>query len=170
MKRTKAYKYCPECGRRFSEIDKSYKFSCPNGHVYYVSPKPTCSVIITEGKGKIFVTKRGENPHKGLWELPGGFISLNETLEETIKREIKEELGVKISITDIIGAFPTIYSLKGIDYETIGTLVVAKIIKGKPTPSLEATEIRTIGIEEITDLEFAFPVEKKVAIEFLKKN
>lgn len=170
MIRSKAYKYCPECGEKFIGTDKLDKLSCPNGHVYYISPKPTCSAIITNGEGKILLAKRGGNPGKDLWELPGGFISLGETLEETVRREIKEELGVNITVIDVVGGFPTVYPLRGVDYETVNIMVVAKIDNGSPTPASEVSEVRLVGSDEIAKLKFAFPVEKEKATYFLEKH
>ncbi len=45
-------------------------------------------------KLKIMLIKRGDHPYKGLWALPGGFLNMNETIEECAERELKEETGL----------------------------------------------------------------------------
>jgi len=42
---------------------------------------------------QVLLIKRGEDPHKGSWELPGGFVGEKETLEECARRELGEETG-----------------------------------------------------------------------------
>ncbi len=43
---------------------------------------------------KLLMIKRGNHPYKGHWALPGGFVEMNENLEEAALRELKEETGL----------------------------------------------------------------------------
>ena len=49
---------------------------------------------LSNKKLSVLLIKRGEHPYKGQWALPGGFLKMEETLEETAKRELREETGV----------------------------------------------------------------------------
>ncbi|HOZ30525.1 MAG TPA: NUDIX hydrolase [Bacteroidales bacterium] len=53
----------------------------------------TVDVIIVDNKtkSKILLIKRVNEPYKNCWALPGGFIEMDETLEESVARETKEE-------------------------------------------------------------------------------
>ena len=44
---------------------------------------------------KVLLVKRGIEPFKNMWAIPGGFIHMNETLDEAAKRELFEETGVR---------------------------------------------------------------------------
>ncbi len=44
---------------------------------------------------KILLVERGLEPYKGMWALPGGFMKINETIEQTAQRELFEETGLK---------------------------------------------------------------------------
>ena len=49
-------------------------------------------VIIRDNK--ILLIKRGNEPFKGFWALPGGYVDWNESTEEAVAREMMEETGL----------------------------------------------------------------------------
>ena len=66
----------------------------------YKYPHPavaTDSVVFGyDGKNlHVLLIERGQEPYNGCWALPGGFIHMDETVEEGAKRELQEETGVK---------------------------------------------------------------------------
>jgi 8-oxo-dGTP diphosphatase len=46
-------------------------------------------------KIKLLLIKRGNEPFKGQWALPGGFVGIDEELEAAVVRELEEETGLK---------------------------------------------------------------------------
>lgn len=64
----------------------------------FQEPAITVDIIIftiKEGSPCVLLVKRGVEPFKNMWAIPGGFVRLNESLEEAAKRELEEETGVK---------------------------------------------------------------------------
>ena len=55
---------------------------------------PCTCAILTNQNQELLLTKRAIPPNQGSWDLPGGFMNINETAEEAIAREIKEELDI----------------------------------------------------------------------------
>ena len=52
--------------------------------------------------GAYFATQRGYGEFEGMWEFPGGKIEPGESREVALKREIQEELGVDITIEELL--------------------------------------------------------------------
>jgi 8-oxo-dGTP diphosphatase len=50
---------------------------------------------LDEAELKVLLIERGLEPFKGKWALPGGFVRVEETLEEAARRELEEEAGLK---------------------------------------------------------------------------
>jgi 8-oxo-dGTP diphosphatase len=69
------------------------------GRYVYEWPRPmvtTDAVVFRFAKGKLWLllVKRRNEPYKGSWAVPGGFIELEEELEDAAARELEEEAGL----------------------------------------------------------------------------
>ncbi|MBL9207768.1 MAG: NUDIX hydrolase [Opitutaceae bacterium] len=63
----------------------------------YPHPAVTVDAVVfgfDEADLKLLLVRRRIDPFKGEWALPGGFVRLNENLEEAIRRELLEETGI----------------------------------------------------------------------------
>ncbi|MGE0132533.1 MAG: NUDIX domain-containing protein [Blastocatellales bacterium] len=63
----------------------------------YPQPSVTVDLVIftiAEDDLKVLLIRRGQEPFKGRWALPGGFVEIGESLERAAARELKEEVGV----------------------------------------------------------------------------
>ena len=72
-------------------------------------PRPAvtadCIVITKEVEPKVLLIERGDEPFKGCWAFPGGFMNMDETTEQCAIRELEEETGLKVSALHQIGAY-----------------------------------------------------------------
>ena len=75
----------------------------------YKYPRPAvtadCVVMTREAEPKVLLIQRGEQPFKGGWAFPGGFMNMDETTEQCAIRELEEETGLKVSKVNQIGAY-----------------------------------------------------------------
>ena len=75
----------------------------------YKYPRPAvtadCAVITREEEPKALLIQRGNEPFKGCWAFPGGFMDMDETTEQCAIRELEEETGLKVSGLRQIGAY-----------------------------------------------------------------
>ena len=63
-------------------------------------------VVITKGEmPEVLLIQRGDEPYKGQWAFPGGFMEMDETTEECAIRELKEETGLELSELHQIGVY-----------------------------------------------------------------
>jgi 8-oxo-dGTP diphosphatase len=67
-------------------------------------PSVTADGIVLKGN-EIALIKRGKEPFKGSYALPGGFLNLGERLEECAVREVLEETGLKTKIVELVGVY-----------------------------------------------------------------
>lgn len=75
----------------------------------YKYPRPAvtadCIVITKEAEPKVLLIQRGDDPFKGDWAFPGGFMNMDETTEQCAIRELEEETGLQALDVHQIGAY-----------------------------------------------------------------
>jgi 8-oxo-dGTP diphosphatase len=64
-------------------------------------------VVIADGQ--TLLIRRGSEPLRGEWSIPGGSLELGETLEEGVARELLEETGLEVRVLELIEVFDRIY-------------------------------------------------------------
>ena len=102
--------FCPRCGSEMEEAEVAGRVRqvCPAcHHVVYHNPVPGAGVLV-EMEGGIVLIQRGEEPFKGWWALPAGYIEADESVEQAAVRECKEETGLEVELLELygVGSFP----------------------------------------------------------------
>jgi len=119
--------------------------------MYYKSPKLTVDGAILKDK-KILLIKRKNEPFKGKWALPGGYVEYGEKVEDTIVREVYEETGLKTKIRDLIG----IYSDPKRDPRghTITVAYLLDIKSGELKSGDDASDAKFFDLKDLPKLSF----------------
>lgn len=56
----------------------------------------TADCMVVNPCGEILLIRRGNEPYRGCWALPGGFMEMDETIEHCAVRELQEETGIVV--------------------------------------------------------------------------
>ena len=70
----------------------------------FKNPALTVDGIVETEKGIVLIRRKNE-PYKGCWALPGGFVDYGEEVENALLREMKEEISVDVSIRTLLGVW-----------------------------------------------------------------
>ena len=68
---------------------------------YPSSPLVGVGAVIVE-EGRVLLIRRGAEPLKGHWSLPGGLLELGESLTDGVQREVREETGLSVEPLELI--------------------------------------------------------------------
>jgi ADP-ribose pyrophosphatase YjhB (NUDIX family) len=106
--------FCPQCGRRLiaqaiGGRDRPYcapeQGGC--GFIDFGTYSLGAGGIVlgtnAAGQRTILLIQRNQEPNRGFWTLPGGFVESNETVEAAVVREIEEETGLCCSVVGLVG-------------------------------------------------------------------
>lgn len=65
------------------------------------------AVLFAEKDGQIYVLliQRGNDPYKGYWAFPGGFLNMDETVAHCAERELEEETGIVLTGMQLVGIY-----------------------------------------------------------------
>jgi len=114
-------KHCHQCGKKLSWKDEEGKrrHHCPSCEMFiYENPLPVVAVVCVNKQKEILLIKRAQEPSRGKWALPSGFIELHEPSEKAALRELREETGVKGQVVALLGVF----SRSGTFYKSLITV------------------------------------------------
>ena len=64
---------------------------------------PCVGAVVHDGRGRLLLIRRGHDPGRGLWSLPGGRVEPGETSAEALAREVREETGLAVEVGAEVG-------------------------------------------------------------------
>lgn len=101
------------------------------------SPALAVDVVIKIRGGVVLVKRRNE-PYRGMWALPGGFVEYGEKVEFAAVREAREETGIKVKIQKLLG----VYSDPGRDPRghVVSVCFLARMVGGRLKAASDAKE------------------------------
>lgn len=137
---------------------------------YPQSPLIGVGAIIIE-RGRVVLVKRGHEPLKGEWSIPGGVLEVGEMLREAAVREAREETGLTVETLDLLGVFDrvvrdeagkTLYHYVLIDF-------LCRRVSGELCCAGDADEARWFTVDEIGPLRLAKDTEEVIRMGFKKQ-
>lgn len=125
-------------------------------------PRPalTVDVVLLAGSParSVLLVRRANDPFKGEWVLPGGFVDAGETVLQAAPRELREETGVELDASELelLGVWDT----PGRDPRgwTVSVVHVACVDDELPAEGQDdAQEARWFAVESLPELAFDHP-------------
>ena len=105
-------------------------------------------VVVLDGKA--LIVKRGHEPRKGEWSLPGGRVELGESLPDATRREIKEETGLDVDVGPLVEAFDRVHRLDGrVRYHFVILDYLCVPIGGELEAGDDADDVAWVAAEEL---------------------
>jgi ADP-ribose pyrophosphatase YjhB (NUDIX family) len=147
--------FCSSCGGqlRFGSVpgeDRERLVCAACGRIAYVNPRLVVTTLPITDAGEIVLIRRGIEPGLGSWAQPGGFLEVDETVNQAAIRETFEETGLLVEPGEIVGLYTRLEAM------VVTIAFEARIIGGTAAPTPEATEVTAFAPEAIPWPEIAF--------------
>lgn len=153
-----SFHFCPRCGNELvlrEKDDGRLRPTCLQCRfTHYANPALAVGVIVTDEQNRICLVLRGEEPRKGFWGLPAGFMEGDETAEEGAVRECLEETGLQVALDGLF----QVYSFAHPKLARSGLLILyrAHIIGGEPCAGTDSTDVKFFAQSDINSEMLAF--------------
>jgi len=148
------FTFCPKCGEKLVEQIQfgQARETCPNcGYIHFEDPKVAIAALIIRDN-EVLLARRINEPGKGLWTLPAGFMDAGENPEEAARRECLEETGLDVKILSLFTLINGREHPRGSD---ILLVYNAQIQSGELQPGDDVDELAFFPIENLPPLAFS---------------
>lgn len=143
-------RFCPHCAAPEPRIDFPRSIICERcGYAAFYNPKPVACALAREPDGSIWLARRGFDPGRGRWSMPGGFVDLGESVEDALRRELREELAVEATVGAVVG----VYSRAE---DRVVVIAFEARLHGAPSSTDEAPEVLAFAPDELPWDELGF--------------
>lgn len=143
---------------------KSYTYKYPH-------PAVTADNVIFAFDGKdlnILLIKRKIAPYKDCWAFPGGFMNIDETIEECAKRELQEETNFKVERMEQMMCFSSVHRDPRERVITIAFFALVKMQEVKAGD--DALEAKWFKLKDVPSLAFDHDYILRIALTKLKER
>ena len=109
-----------------------------------------CAAAVAIDHGLLLLVKRGTDPGKGRWSLPGGRVESGESVVAAVIRELREETGLEGICGDLVGWVERMevgYHFVAMDF------LVTVIGDDEPVPGGDALDVRWVPFAELVSMD-----------------
>jgi 8-oxo-dGTP diphosphatase len=124
---------------------------CPAcGRIHFYDPKVAAGVLVEEA-GRVLLVRRTQEPGRGLWTLPAGFVDAGEDPAAAAIRECLEETGLEVALDGLFDLAAGRAHPRGAD---IVIVYLARVIGGALRPGDDADSAAFFGPDDLPELAF----------------
>ena len=158
------HQHCSACGAKLRSrtYEGRRRRACPDcGRIAFDDPKVAVGVLATRND-KLLLVRRDQDPHRGAWSFPSGFVDAGEGLEEATVRETKEETGLDIRIQRQLGAFAHSGD------RVVFIAYAARVVRGRIAIGSECQDVRYFPLDALPP--FAFDHDAEILRRWRSEN
>ena len=112
------------------------------------APMVGVGAVIVDG-GRVLLVRRGREPLKGHWSLPGGALEVGESLHAGLVREVKEETGLTVEPLELIELLDRIHrDGERVRYHYVIADYLCRVVGGALIAASDADEVRWVERSE----------------------
>ena len=145
--------FCPRCGHRLEQraVYGAVRPVCPScGRIHFTDPKVAVGVLIQDA-GRLLLIKRGNDPERGKWSVPTGFVDSGEDPARAAVREALEETRLHVRVTGLLDVYARVRTTDGAD---ILIVYLAQVTGGQLSPGDDAEAAGYFDPDELPELAF----------------
>mgnify|MGYP001813936856 FL=1 len=133
--------------------------------------RPIVGVGVVVWRGdSVLLVRRGKEPNKGQWSIPGGAQQLGETVFQAGAREVLEETGLAVEVCGLVDVVDGIMTEEGrVVYHYTLVDVVAESQEGEPVAADDAAAVGWYRLEELPALKLWSETERVIRESVLKR-
>jgi 8-oxo-dGTP diphosphatase len=110
------------------------------------------AVLVHEGR--VLLIRRGKEPLRGRWVVPGGTVEVGETLQEALVREIVEETGLVVRPREVVAVFDRIErDGEGVRYHYVIIDYLCEYVSGTPRAGSDAEDVAFVSPDDLAAYE-----------------
>ena len=105
------------------------------------------AVVVKDGR--VLLVRRGHEPSKGQWSLPGGMLEVGEGLTAGVVREVKEETGLRVEVVELVELLDRIYREgERVRYHYVIADYLCRVVEGELKAASDADAVRWVERSE----------------------
>ena len=100
---------------------------------------------------RALIVKRGHEPRRGEWSIPGGLVEIGEPLTDAVRRELREETGLDVEVGPMIETFDRIHrdAAGRVRYHFVIIDFICRAPDGEPVAGTDAAAVAWVGEREL---------------------
>jgi len=155
------WRFCPRCGGDLASAEDHLACASCGGQ-YWANAIPGVQGIL-ERDGCVLLARRGREPRRGFWDLPGGFLQETESAVDGLRREFLEETGLDVEPVELLRIDIEPYA--GRHVFSVTWLVRGA---GDPVAADDVDELRFFAPDELPEM--AFPGQNLVLRDWVARQ
>ena len=108
------------------------------------TPRMAVGAVVVD-RGRVLLVRRGKEPLKGHWSLPGGVLELGESLTDGVEREVLEETGLFVEVVELVELLDRIHrDGERVRYHYVIADYLCRVVGGEMQAASDADAVRWV--------------------------